>query len=174
VPGPTLTRRTAVSAAGSALVAPTVLAGCDIDPPSAGPDRTAATAPPPEDSALVAAVVAELVRARSVIEAATLALPALTPRLQPTADAHAAHLDVLVGAVPDADVPAPAPPTIAPAEDRALAAVHRSEQRLLREVRQACVAAASGDLARVLASIAASTAQHSVALSPDPVRAVGR
>lgn len=173
MPGPTLTRRTAVSAAGATLVAPTVLAACDIDPPAAERDRTPATAPPPEDSALVAAVVVELVRARSVIEAATLSLPTLTPRLQPTADAHAAHLDVLVGAVPDSDVPTPAPPTLAPVEDRALTAVRRSEQRLLREVRQGCVAAASGDLARVLASIAASTAQHAATLSPDPAPGVG-
>ncbi len=121
----------------------------------------------------MAAVVAELVRARSVIEAATLSLPGLTPRLEPVAAAHAAHLDVLVGAVPDADVPAPSPPTIAPGADRALTAVRRSEQRLLREVREGCVAASSGDLARVLASVAASTSQHSAALSPDAAREVG-
>lgn len=120
----------------------------------------------------MATVVAELVRARSVIEAATLSLPTLTPRLQPAAAAHAAHLDVLVGAVADADVPAPAPPEVAPDEGRALAAVQRSEQRLLREVREGCVGASSGDLARVLASVAASTAQHAAALAPGATRRV--
>ncbi|GAA5128771.1 hypothetical protein GCM10023339_57080 [Alloalcanivorax gelatiniphagus] len=173
MPGRPLTRRTAVASVGSALAAPAVLSACDIDPPRREGDRSPATAPPPEDSALVAAVVAELVRARSVLEAATLSVPGLTGRLGPTAEAHAAHLEVLVGAVPDSGVPAPAPPTIAPAEARALSAVRRSEQRLLREVREGCVAAASGDLARVLASIAASTAQHGAALSPDVTAGVG-
>ena len=49
----------------------------------------------------------------------------------------------------------------------ALAKVRRSEQRLLRDVREGCLAAASGDLARVLASIAASTSQHSAALTTE-------
>lgn len=163
MPGRPLTRRTTL---GSALAAPLVLAACDIDPPArdAGPEPT--TAPPPEDSALVAAVVAELVLARSVIEAATLSVPDLTPRLEPVASAHAAHLDVLLGAVPDAEATPSAPPTVAASPGRALAAVRRSEQRLLREVRRGCAQAASGDLARVLASVAASTAQHAVALGP--------
>ncbi|WP_415839274.1 hypothetical protein, partial [Nocardioides zeicaulis] len=49
----------------------------------------------------------------------------------------------------------------------ALRAARRSEQRLLRAVRGACTTAASGDLARVLASIAASTSQHAAALSTE-------
>ena len=40
-------------------------------------------------------------------------------------------------------------------------------QRLLRSAREACTSAASGDLARVLASIAASTSQHAAALSTE-------
>ncbi|NYE38839.1 hypothetical protein F4692_003994 [Nocardioides cavernae] len=159
MPGRPLTRRTAV---GTALVTPVLLAGCDIDPP-ARDGAAPATAPPPEDSALVASVVAALVLSRSVIEAATLSAPDLTPRLEPLATAHAAHLDVLLGAVPDAATTPSAPPVVtAPA---ALAAVRRAEQRLLREVRRGCVDAASGDLARVLASIVASTAQHAAALA---------
>lgn len=164
MPGRPLTRRTAV---GSALVAPVVLAACDIDPPPADGGPEPATAPPPEDSALVASVVAELVVARSVIEAATLSVPDLTPRLTPLADAHARHLDVLLGAVPDAEATASAPPTISPSPGPALTAVRRSEQRLLRAVRRGCTEAASGDLARVLASVAASTAQHAAALAPE-------
>ena len=162
MPGRPLTRRTAV---GSALVTPVVLAACDIDPPSA--EGEPATAPPPEDSALVASVVAELLAARSVIEAATLSVPDLTPRLTPLAEAHAQHLDVLLGAVPDAEATPSAPPTVSPAPGPALTAVRRSEQRLLRTVRRGCADAASGDLARVLASVAASTAQHAAALAPE-------
>lgn len=154
---------------GSALTAPLVLAACDIDPPRGDGDSSVATAPPPADSELVAGIVSELVRARSVLEAATLAVPALGPLLAPVEAAHTEHLEVLAEAVPDADLPAQAPPTITPQQVRALTAVRRSEQRLLREVRQGCLSSASGDLARVLASIAASTAQHGAVLTTPAV-----
>jgi hypothetical protein len=162
VPGRPLTRRTTV---GAALLSPLAVVACDIDPPARDGGSADPTRPPPEDSELVATVVAALVRARSVLEAATLAVPELTPVLEPVATAHAAHLEVLAGAVADADVPAPAPPSVPAVPARALDVVRRSEQRLLREVRRACIGAASGDLARVLASVAASTAQHGAALA---------
>lgn len=166
MPGRPLTRRTAVvSAVGSALTAPFVLAACDIDPPASTDGSSPATPPPPEDAELVATVVAELVRAGAVLEAATLSVPGLTPLLAPVAAAHADHLHLLAGAVADADVPLSEPPAIAAGRARALAAVRRSERRLQREVRQACLTAASGDLARALASVAASTAQHGAALA---------
>jgi hypothetical protein len=154
---------------GTALAAPLVLAACDIDPPDRGPASSGAspTPEPPEDAELVATVVASLVRARSVLEAATLSVPSLGRRLEPVGAAHAAHLEVLVGAVPDSEESTAPPPTVAPQIVRALTVVRRSEQRLLREVRETCLAAASGDLARVLASIAASTAQHTAALSTE-------
>lgn len=151
-----------------ALLAPLAVTACDIDPPARSDGSAGSEPPPPEDSELVTAVVVALVRARSVVEAATLSVPGLTPVLEPVATAHAAHLEVLAGAVPDADVPTPAPPRIPADRTKALAAVRRSEQRLLREVRGGCVAAASGDLARVLASVAASTAQHAAALAGLP------
>ena len=114
---------------------------------------------------MVAGVVASLVRAQSVLGAASSAVPALAGRLDPVAAAHADHLAVLVGALPEADVPTTSPRTVAPRPAAALTAVRRSEQRLLREVREGCLASASGDLARVLASIAASTSQHAAALA---------
>ncbi|RYB95442.1 hypothetical protein EUA93_14490 [Nocardioides oleivorans] len=168
MPGRPLSRRTTVGAALAAPLAVPVLAGCDVDPPAAS--STGGPAPvqdPPEDAELVATVVAALVRAQSVLEAATLSVPSLGRRLEPLGAAHAAHLDVLVGAVPDADRPTAPPPTVAPQIVGALRAVRRSEQRLLREVRSGCLAAASGDLARVLASVAASTAQHTAALATE-------
>jgi hypothetical protein len=144
-----------------------VVAACDIDPPVREVDGTPATAPPPEDSELVAGVVASLVRAQSVLDAATRSVPSLAPRLGPVAAAHAAHLEVLVGAVPEPEVPTGALATVPDRILPALAAVRRSEQRLLRDVRAGCLAAASGDLARVLASVAASTSQHSAALATE-------
>jgi hypothetical protein len=166
VPGRPLTRRTTVvSVVGSALTAPLVLAGCDIDPPASSDESSPASPPPPEDAELVATVVAELVRAGAALEAATLSVPELTPLLAPVAAAHAEHLELLVGAVADTDVPTADPPAIAAGRAPALAAVRRSERRLQREVREACLTAASGDLARALASMAASTAQHGAALA---------
>ncbi len=149
------------------LAAPVVLAACDIDPPVRESDSSAATPPPAEDSELVAAVVAALVRAQSVLEAAVRSVPSLATRLQPVSAAHAGHLDVLVGAVPEGEVPDPGTVSVPQRILPALAAVRRSEQRLLREVREGCLVAESGDLARVLASVAASTSQHSAALSTE-------
>ncbi len=164
MPARPLSRRTAL---GSALAAPLVLAACDIDPPVRESGASPAAPPPPEDSELVGAVVGALVRAGAVLEAAALAVPSLAARLEPVTTAHAAHLDVLADAVPEADRPTPAPATVPPRILPALAAVRRSEQRLLRELRAGCLTAASGDLARVLASMAASTSQHAAALTTE-------
>lgn len=164
MPGRPLSRRTTL---GSALVAPLVLAACDIDPPVRDSASSPATPPPPEDSELVATVVAALLRAQAVLEATVTSVPSLASRLDPVSAAHAAHLKVLVGAVPEADLPSPTPESAPTRILPALAAVRRSEQRLLREVREGCLSAASGDLARVLASIAASTSQHSAALATE-------
>lgn len=154
---------------GSALAAPLALAACDIDPPARG--RTgggaAASAPPPEDAELVAAVVAELVRAESVLTEAASRSPGLAARLDAVARAHTAHRELLLGAVEGAELPGTDPVRVPAAPERALSAVRRSERRLQRVVREGCTGAASGDLARVLASIAASTAQHGVALDRD-------
>ena len=164
MPGRSLSRRTAV---GSALVAPLVVAACDIDPPSRDNGSAEAAPPPPEDSELVAAVVA------------AWSAPVRRGRrdaLGPRPDARLTGGDRARraprragGRRADADVPTPPPPRVPADRAGALAAVRRSEQRLLREVRAGCVAAASGDLARVLASMAASTSQHGAALAtPEP------
>ena len=162
MPGRLLSRRTTL---GSALAAPIVLAACDIDPPPRADPTSSTTPEPPEDSELVAAVVAALVRAQGVLDAAREAVPDLATRLDPVAAAHAAHLDVLVGAVPDSEVPSADPPTLPSRPAAALGAVRRSEQRLLRQVRTGCLDARSGDLARVLASVGTSTSQHAAALA---------
>lgn len=164
MPGRPLSRRTAL---GSALAAPLALAACDIDPPVRESQSSPATPPPPEDSELVAGVLASLVRGQSVLDAATRSVPGLVARLEPVRAAHAEHVRILIGAVPEPQVPTAAVATVPTQILPALAKVRRSEQRLLRDVREACLAAASGDLARVLASVAASTSQHSAALTTE-------
>ncbi len=163
MPGRPLSRRTTL---GSALAAPIVLGACDIDPPPRADPTSSATPEPPEDSALVAAVVTALVRAQGVLDAARATVPELATRLDPAITAHAAHLEVLVGAVPDSDIPT-ADPSLPARPAAALGAVRRSEQRLLRDVRAGCLEARSGDLARVLASVATSTSQHAAALATE-------
>jgi hypothetical protein len=167
VPGRRLSRRTTL---GSALAAPVALAACDIDPPPRSTGTSSAAPESPEDSELVAGVVGALVRAQGVLDAAAAAVPDLGPRLEPVRAAHAEHLDVLVGAVPEAGMPTDGTAAVPARPQPALDAVRRSEQRLLREVRTGCLAAASGDLARVLASIAASTSQHAATLAPGAAR----
>lgn len=162
MPARPLSRRTTL---GSALAAPLALAACDIDPPSDDAGPSAATPPPPEDSELVATVVAALVDAGAVLAAAGAAVPALDARLDPLVAAHTAHRELLVGALLDAALPSASPATVPAGAQRALRAVRRSEQQLLRVLRDGCVGAASGDLARVLASMAASTSQHVAALT---------
>ena len=162
MPGRPLSRRTTL---GSALAAPLVLAACDIDPPSDGAGSPASAPAPPEDSELVATVVAALVDAGAVVAAATAAVPALDARLAPLVAAHTAHQELLAGAVPDAALPTATPTTVPARAEPALRAVRRSEQQLLRVLREGCLSAASGDLARVLASMAASTSQHHARLS---------
>jgi hypothetical protein len=164
VSAPPLSRRTAL---GSALAAPVVLAACDIDPPARDADGDGPAQQPPEDSELVASVLSELVRAGDVLDAAAAAVPALAARLAPVTEAHAEHRDLLAAAVPDADLPTSAPTTVPAQAPAALRVVGRSERRLLRALREGCLAASSGDLARVLASMAASTSQHAAALDSE-------
>lgn len=164
MPARPLSRRTTL---GSALAAPLVLAACDIDPPRRASGSSPAPAQPPEDSALVAGVVAALVRAEAVLAAAATSVPSLGARLAPLAAAHAAHREVLAGAVPDAEQPTAEAVAVPRRILPALRVVRRSEQQLLRVVREGCLGAASGDLARVLASVAASTSQHGAALADE-------
>lgn len=170
---------------GAALALPVVAAGCDIDPPrrrGEGPGVVRLT----PDGELVVATAADLALARAVIEGATLAVPALAVTLTPLSQAHAAHSDVLSGVVatPGAETspgsagttapdPVLDPPRLPADRDRALRRVLRSEQQLVRDVLRRCGQAESGDLARVLASLAASTSQHSAALSAPATAAVG-
>lgn len=149
-----------------ALLLPVGATACDIDPPARDTDD-GATPQPPEDSALVAAVAAAVTDAAATVAAASEVAPALATRLTPLAQAHAAHLELLLGAIPDAEVPTAEALGVPGRPPAALAAVRRSEQSLLRTLRESCVAAASGDLARVLASMAGSVSQHVAALAPE-------
>lgn len=152
-----MSRRAAITAT---LAATAVLTGCDIDPPTRGSADPTSPAPPPEDHELVLTTVARIAEGEALAEATASAFPELRSQLTALATAHAAHRTLLVGALPDDEVTESLTPDVPRRARRALTRVRSFERQVLRQVETACVAAASGDLARVLASVAASTAQH--------------
>lgn len=145
-----LSRRAALGGATAALA--TTAAGCQwgppasVDAPAAKRDADAATV-----DQLRTAIAAQ---ARLVADVSTTHV-GLATSLAPLATLHAAQLRVLSDAeTTGAAVVVPARP------DPALAAVRRGEVALQRSLTSAAQAAASGPLARTLASMAAGVAMH--------------
>lgn len=150
------------------------LSACDVDdlrPPeddsSPTPTPTASGSVPvepdadarlAEDTAYTMAVTAVLV------DQVRRDFPRLRQRLQPLVRMHRAHLEVLE-APDDRSIPSPAP-AATPAE--ALARLRTAEDALHQTLTTASVEARSGALARLLASVSASVAQHSFAYLPPP------
>ena len=133
-PGPRLPRRSAIALAAAGLVA---VAGCD-DGSTPAPPATPAADP---DVALVDRVLRRLVAAERVAAAAgETGLVAL----------HRAHIEALDGT----------PPTGSTARKSAPGAVRAEEQRLQQHLESAALAAESGALARLLASMSAAVSQR--------------
>lgn len=99
----------------------------------------------------------------------------LAELLRPVADAHRAHVELLAEAAPDhSPDPSPVPsPAAAPGAEQfhvparsalALRRLSRMEDDLATSGKQHAFAAQSGAFARLLASMAASAAQHTVVL----------
>jgi hypothetical protein len=164
-----LSRRTALA---SAALSPLALGACDIDPPRrdepASGDSSPASPTPSDDALLVASLVTAITEAEGVVAAVRSAHPDLAPALDPLATAHSAHRELLAEAAPEVSGDDPVATGAPAARAAALAAVRRVERRLQRQVSRGCTQAASGDLARVLASITGSLAQHAVALEAPP------
>ncbi|WP_340539355.1 hypothetical protein [Nocardioides sp. GXZ039] len=163
----TLSRRALIGAAALTT------AGCSfgsLDPdaedptytPTSTPSESAAgpatTEPQPADpDAEVASQAAvELLTAQQVAKETAKAYPALADRLDPIARLHRAQAGELGGGQVTTVV------VIEQGEPRAkvLRRIERSEQALQEHLVAAALAADSGALARLLASMAAATAQH--------------
>lgn len=141
--------------------------GCaaDAQPPLPRVADTADTA----DAALAGAAAREAARMLALYRAGLRRHPSLRGLLQPFADHHAEHLAVLAERRP---LPADPAPRAVPRKPRAvLTVLRRAEQRSARSRRSAMLEARSGDLARVLASVAACQAQHVVILADESRRA---
>ena len=132
--GPRLPRRSAIALAAAGLVAAT---GCD-DGSAPTPDATATADP---DVALVDRVLRQLAAAERVARAAgETELVAL----------HRAHIEALDGTPPTGSVPRKSAP----------GAVRGQEQELQGHLQAAALAAGSGALARLLASMSAAVSQR--------------
>jgi hypothetical protein len=151
------TRRTALGVALGGLL---VTTACDLDDldPRSDPDPSGApTAPPVDaDTALVAEVVADIDATLAALPAARSlgALPAALTAL------HLAHRAALT------DDPAPTPPATGQrlAAGRARAKVRRLEGAHQGRLDDACLAAGSGALAALLASMSAAVSQRLASL----------
>jgi hypothetical protein len=154
------TRRGAVGGLLGGIAA----AGCDgRTRPEATPERTPAGGEPPEDpdAALVDAVVAEVTEVAGVVAGAARAARALGGELEGWRRLHRAHLVALEA---DGD---PGPRRVRGSTPELRDLVRRREAALQRRLADAAVAAHSGSLASLLATMSAAVAQRLSAGSPE-------
>ncbi|HET6626128.1 MAG TPA: hypothetical protein VFG63_07045 [Nocardioidaceae bacterium] len=187
-PATVFTRRAAV--AGFAAGAGGLWAGCTAGDKHAPTGRAGRdTSAPPERDPDIAVAAEALAGEQKVLDAVTASTARhhdLASVLSPVAQAHRAHVRLLAEATPPeasvspspdsavSDVPsgAPTPFRVPGRADAALRRIAALEQHLSTENKQHAFAAQSGAFARLLASMAASAAQHAVVL--DGAAAPGR
>jgi len=152
----TPTRRQLLAAAGVVAAAAAALPGCaevaHHDPAAATGDEALAREAAVASAGLLAAYRATAERHTD-----------LRRVLRPIAAHHAEHVAVFA---PD-DPPRATPPRVAGSRAEAVTALRRRERSVARARRTATVDAASGDLARILAAVVASQAQHLVLLDAE-------
>ncbi|MDX6371731.1 MAG: hypothetical protein QOD98_719 [Nocardioidaceae bacterium] len=166
---PLVRRRTALTGALGGIAATVLAAGCDTGDDLGEKDATASPSASPSvtqepertpDEALVDDVLARLGAAVAVLQAARR-FKQLRPIVAPLLHAHRAHAEVLEGdPASQAAASRPAGPVAA------LEAVRLSESQLQAALVDAAGRADSGALAKLLASMSASTTQHLSTLAP--------
>jgi hypothetical protein len=171
---PLLRRRTALASALGGIAATALAAGCDTgddlgddldDTDATGsPSPSPSVAQEPEqtpDEALVDEVLAELGSAIAVLQAARR-FKQLRPTVAPVLRAHRAHAEALEGEL-GGEASASTPSDLAAATE----ATRSSETQLQASLVDAAGRAESGALAKLLASMSASTSQHLATLPPE-------
>ena len=140
----------------------TVLAGCDLgsDDPSSGPAPSAE--PDDPDTGLVETVTDDIVATWQLVESLRRRHDSLRRPLSTVARIHEAHLEALGSDVRPGRRQAPGGNA-----RQALARLKARELRHQRLLADQAVAAQSGRLARLLASMSAAVAQQ-LALLPEP------
>lgn len=161
-PPPTTSRRAALAAV---LAAPLGLAACELEPPAsndtdseAGNEAEAPQRPP--DAEVVAMARKAILLRVATIERAVSAHPRLSAEFDPWLQLHAAHLAVLNDDSEDYDVDGALP---AQKLTVVRAGLLSDEGALAGTLADTARQAASGDLARALASMSAAVTQRLVA-----------
>jgi hypothetical protein len=150
------TRRTALGGAVAGLLLAT---GCDHgDDDDAGAVPTQTEPPVDADAELVEQARTRITAADTVLEELVRQHPKLRRELRPLRALHEGHAEVLGGFVDRAVIPARFD------LQGSRAYVRRTEMGMQRHLTNAAVAAESGALAKLLASMAAGVAQHLAAL----------
>ena len=148
------TRRTAI---GALLLSLGAVAGCDLDPSTDDAARSGPRTPDP-DTALVHHVLAEIAAMAGLVSSVGAAHPPLRDPMAALGRLHAAHAAALEPQ-PSTGQATTHGATFANA-GAALREVRRREQHLEDRLVDSSVAARSGALARLLASMSAGVAQH--------------
>ena len=168
---PLVRRRTALTGALGGIAATVLAAGCDTGDDLGESDSTGSPSPSPSvaqepeqtpDEALVDDVLARLGAAVAVLQAARR-FKQLRPTVAPLLHAHRSHAEVLEGEL-EGEAPASRPADLSAATE----AVRSSETELQASLVDAAGRAESGALAKLLASMSASTTQHLATLPPPP------
>jgi len=152
-----LTRRSAVAMATAGLVT-----GCSGGGRAA--DASPTVAPDP-GAAVRRKAARDSVALAARYDAVAAAHPELAARLAPLRSETARHAAAFGGKVPAAGTGTGTSPAVPPDEKTALARLAAAE-RALADQRAAALLDAPGELARLLASVAASGAAHAVLLGP--------
>jgi hypothetical protein len=135
-----------------------VLTGCDLSGSDPQPSPTSRPAPVDPDEELAESAAAEVAEALALVTAAAGRSRRLERLLDGLATVHEAHLEVLE---PPAET-SPAPAAVTGSTQEALDQVLRRERQAQRRLADWSVVAASGQLARLLASMSAAIAQQLV------------
>ena len=160
---PLVRRRTALAGALGGIAATVLAAGCDTGDDLGEHDATTSPSPTPSvaeepeqtpDEALVDDVLAQLGAAVAVLQAARR-FKQLRPTVAPLLHAHRSHAEVLEGDLED-EAPAPRPRR----RGRGYRGGPIQRAQLQARLVDAAGRAESGALARLLASMSASTTQH--------------
>jgi len=166
---PLVRRRTALTGALGGIAATVFAAGCDTGADLGENDATGSPSSSPSvaqeseqtpDEALVDDVLARLGAAVAVLQSARR-FKQLRATVTPVLRAHRAHSEVLEGEL-EGEPPAARPADLSAATEE----VRVSETQLQASLVDAAGRAESGALAKLLASMSASTSQHLATLPP--------
>lgn len=152
----TASRRAALGLAAAGAAG--LVSGCDADTPLPGgeeePSPTATAPPQDADGRLVDRVRADVVATLTAVRAAR-GRPTLAPAVRALESLHLAHLAALEG-----EDPGRAPRRSAGTPDEVARQLAAREERHQQALARATERAVSGDLAALLATMTAGTAQH--------------